>query len=308
MATTEQPVQLVSLTEAAAVKVRALLAEEQGELGVLRVAVQGGGCSGFQYALGFDREAQEGDHRVTVYGVDVVVDPFSAPYLKGTEIDFLDGLQGGFAINNPNASAACGCGHSFQVEDEAADHGAAAAAAAAPAARTDPASTRPAHPLASRGPDKEAPWQRCERSTDTGLGSSSSASCCRSAWLATAPSTPPTSSTARARRSTRTSSSTASASMSASAIWSCSLGLVLLILAFAGRVRGRQLQLTGLLFGLLIVQVVLAWIGYGVPAIGFFHPVNALVLFGLSAWLAMTEWRGGMTAASAAPPPATTAP
>ena len=120
MATTEQPVQLVSLTEAAAVKIKALLAEETGEeLGVLRVAVQGGGCSGFQYALGFDRGAQEGDHEMTVHGVDVVVDPYSAPYLQGTEIDFVDGLQGGFAINNPNVSAACGCGHSFQVDDEA---------------------------------------------------------------------------------------------------------------------------------------------------------------------------------------------
>ena len=122
MATTEQPVALVSLTEAAAVKIKTLLAEEsEGELGVLRIAVQGGGCSGFQYALGFDRAAQEGDHAMTVHGVDVVVDPYSAPYLAGTEIDFVDGLQGGFAINNPNVSAACGCGHSFQVDDEAAD-------------------------------------------------------------------------------------------------------------------------------------------------------------------------------------------
>ena len=122
MATTEQPVQLVSLTEAAAVKIKALLAEEAEEgLGVLRVAVQGGGCSGFQYALGFDHGAQEGDHEMTVHGVDVVVDQYSAPYLQGTEIDFVDGLQGGFAINNPNVSAACGCGHSFQVDDENGD-------------------------------------------------------------------------------------------------------------------------------------------------------------------------------------------
>jgi iron-sulfur cluster assembly protein len=58
---------------------------------------------------------------MTVHGVDVVVDPYSAPYLQGTEIDFVDGLQGGFAINNPNVSAACGCGHSFQVDDETGD-------------------------------------------------------------------------------------------------------------------------------------------------------------------------------------------
>ena len=109
---------LVTLTESAATKVKELMAEEPaGEATVLRVAVQGGGCSGFEYALGFDSGAQEGDHQVDAFGVPVVVDPFSAPYLQGTEIDFLDGLQGGFAINNPNVTAACGCGHSFQVEE-----------------------------------------------------------------------------------------------------------------------------------------------------------------------------------------------
>jgi len=111
---------LVTLTESAATKVKELMAEEPaGEATVLRVAVQGGGCSGFEYALGFDSGAQEGDHQVDAFGVPVVVDPFSAPYLQGTEIDFLDGLQGGFAINNPNVSSACGCGHSFQVEEGA---------------------------------------------------------------------------------------------------------------------------------------------------------------------------------------------
>ena len=119
MATTEQPLTLISLTERAAAKIKDLLAEEpDGDLSVLRVAVQGGGCSGFQYALGFDRGAHEGDHELSVHGVDVVVDPFSAPYLHGTQIDFVEGLQGGFAIDNPNVSAACGCGHSFQVDEE----------------------------------------------------------------------------------------------------------------------------------------------------------------------------------------------
>jgi iron-sulfur cluster assembly accessory protein len=118
---TERPITLVSLTERAAAKVKDLMTEEPaGEAEVLRVAVQGGGCSGFEYALGFDRGAMEGDHELDAHGIRVVVDPFSAPYLQGTEIDFVDGLQGGFAINNPNATAACGCGHSFQVEDEAA--------------------------------------------------------------------------------------------------------------------------------------------------------------------------------------------
>jgi iron-sulfur cluster assembly accessory protein len=119
MATVEHET-VVSLTEGAATKIRELMAEEpEGDTGVLRIAVQGGGCSGFEYALGFDQGAQEGDHRVSSHGIDIVVDPFSAPYLTGTQIDFVDGLQGGFAINNPNVTAACGCGHSFQVEEGA---------------------------------------------------------------------------------------------------------------------------------------------------------------------------------------------
>jgi iron-sulfur cluster assembly accessory protein len=119
MATIEREA-LLTLTASAATKVKELMAEEpEGEATVLRVAVQGGGCSGFEYALGFDSGAQEGDHQIDAFGVPVVVDPLSAPYLQGTEIDFLDGLQGGFAINNPNVSSACGCGHSFQVEEVA---------------------------------------------------------------------------------------------------------------------------------------------------------------------------------------------
>jgi iron-sulfur cluster assembly accessory protein len=119
MATIEQEA-LVSLTAGAASKIKDLMAEEPaGEAGVLRIAVQGGGCSGFEYALGFDTGAQEGDHAVNAFGIQVVVDPFSAPYIQGTQIDFVEGLQGGFAINNPNVTSACGCGHSFQVEEGA---------------------------------------------------------------------------------------------------------------------------------------------------------------------------------------------
>jgi iron-sulfur cluster assembly protein len=116
---------LISLTEAAAEKVRELMAEEpDGEATVLRVAVQGGGCSGFEYALGFDAGPQDGDHELERHGVNVVVDPFSAPYLQGAEIDFVNTIQeSGFKISNPNVVAACGCGHSFQVaEGEAPDH------------------------------------------------------------------------------------------------------------------------------------------------------------------------------------------
>ena len=110
---------VVALTEKAAVKIKELMAEEPaGEAEVLRVAIQGGGCSGFQYGLGFDRGSQEGDLELEQFGVNVVVDPFSAPYLRGATIDFLEGLQeSGFKIENPNATSACGCGHSFQVED-----------------------------------------------------------------------------------------------------------------------------------------------------------------------------------------------
>jgi iron-sulfur cluster assembly accessory protein len=119
---------LLSVTEAAAVKIKQLMAEES-DVSVLRVAIQGGGCSGFQYGLGFDSGAAEGDLEFHEHGVTVVVDPFSAPYLQGAEVDYVDSIQAaGFAINNPNATASCGCGHSFQVaEGEDAPEGSAGA-------------------------------------------------------------------------------------------------------------------------------------------------------------------------------------
>ena len=117
----ERPQTLVSLTPTAAEKIRELMAEDpDGETSVLRVAIQGGGCSGFQYGLGFDSGPVEGDEVMELEGVQVVVDPHSAPYLKGATIDFLNGLQeSGFKIDNPNAAASCGCGHSFTVEEGA---------------------------------------------------------------------------------------------------------------------------------------------------------------------------------------------
>ena len=114
---------LISLTPAAAVKIRTLMAED-ADVSVLRVAVEGGGCSGFQYGLGFDRGAQEGDHEFECEGVKVVVDPFSAPHLRGCSVDYLETIQeSGFKIDNPNAVASCGCGHSFQsaADDEPGD-------------------------------------------------------------------------------------------------------------------------------------------------------------------------------------------
>jgi iron-sulfur cluster assembly protein len=120
METAEHPTEtFLSLTPTAATKVRELMAEEpDADTLVLRVAIQGGGCSGFQYGLGFDTCAAEGDHELELEGVTVVVDPHSAPYLQGATIDFLNGLQeSGFKIDNPNAVSSCGCGHSFQVEE-----------------------------------------------------------------------------------------------------------------------------------------------------------------------------------------------
>jgi iron-sulfur cluster assembly protein len=110
---------MVTVTDSAARKIHELMADEsEGEVSVLRIAIQGGGCSGFQYALGFDRGPQDGDNEIESNGVRVVIDPFSAPYLTGSEIDFVDALMGaGFAINNPNVQAACGCGSSFQAKE-----------------------------------------------------------------------------------------------------------------------------------------------------------------------------------------------
>jgi iron-sulfur cluster assembly protein len=131
MATVEQrpeiPVEApVTLTATAAEKVRELMAEEPaGEAEVLRVAIQGGGCSGFQYGLGFDRGSVEGDLESEQHGVRLVVDPFSAPYLHGATVDFVNSIQeSGFKIENPNAVASCGCGHSFTVEEGEAGAGA----------------------------------------------------------------------------------------------------------------------------------------------------------------------------------------
>jgi iron-sulfur cluster assembly protein len=113
----ERTANVVSLTAAAAVKIRELMAQET-DVSVLRVAIEGGGCSGFQYGLGFDRGAQEGDLEFEQEGVRIVVDPFSAPYLTGATVDYLETIQeSGFKIDNPNAVSSCGCGHSFQVAD-----------------------------------------------------------------------------------------------------------------------------------------------------------------------------------------------
>jgi iron-sulfur cluster assembly accessory protein len=125
---------VVILSERAAQKVKELMAAEgDPALAALRVAVEGGGCSGFQYQLGFDGSPDENDESWEVHGVRVVVDRFSLPYLDGAAVDYIDGLTGaGFQIDNPNVEASCGCGSSFQAKGETE-----AAAADVPAAEGD---------------------------------------------------------------------------------------------------------------------------------------------------------------------------
>jgi iron-sulfur cluster assembly protein len=119
-ATTDNPQKAITLTDQAAAKIGELLGgQEDSEGQALRVAVRGGGCSGFQYALAFDR-AKEDDHVFEVDGVAVVVDKVSMQFVFGSEVDYVEGLQGaGFQVNNPNVVAACGCGSSFQVKEDA---------------------------------------------------------------------------------------------------------------------------------------------------------------------------------------------
>ena len=104
----------ITLTDAAAVKVKSLIDQEGRDDLSLRVAVQPGGCSGLRYQLYFDHESKEGDVVREFGGVRVVTDRMSAPYLGGASIDFMDSIQKqGFTIDNPNATGTCACGDSF---------------------------------------------------------------------------------------------------------------------------------------------------------------------------------------------------
>jgi iron-sulfur cluster assembly accessory protein len=110
----EAPATTVTLTDAAALKVRALLDQEGRDDLRLRIAVQPGGCSGLQYQLFFDERTLDGDLEIDQSGVPLVVDRMSAPYLGGATVDFTDTIeQQGFTIDNPNASNGCACGNSF---------------------------------------------------------------------------------------------------------------------------------------------------------------------------------------------------
>ena len=108
------PPPALRFTDAAALKVAELIREEANPALKLRVYVQGGGCSGFQYGFTFDESVDDGDMKVENQGVTLVIDPMSLQYLIGAEIDYREGLDGAqFVIRNPNATTTCGCGSSF---------------------------------------------------------------------------------------------------------------------------------------------------------------------------------------------------
>src|SRR5437016_9824084 len=106
---------LVRVTASAARKVNSLLARQGRLSGVLRVAVVGGGCSGLQYKMDLQDGPANRDILVETAGVKVVVDPKSALYVTGSELDYLDALEGGFKVKNPNAATSCSCGESFSA-------------------------------------------------------------------------------------------------------------------------------------------------------------------------------------------------
>lgn len=121
----ETPKAAITLTDQAAEKIKEITAGNgEATEQALRVAVRGGGCSGFQYALALD--APKDDDNVFEHnGVSVVVDSVSMQFVFGSEVDYVDGLQGaGFSVNNPNVVAACGCGSSFHVKEDAAEQAA----------------------------------------------------------------------------------------------------------------------------------------------------------------------------------------
>jgi iron-sulfur cluster assembly accessory protein len=109
---------MINVSETAASKIHELLVEERKTGGGLRVYVQGGGCSGFQYGMMIEENGHgAGDHVFESHGVKLFVDPISIRYLQNAEVDFVDTVTGGgFTIKNPNATSTCGCGSSFSAE------------------------------------------------------------------------------------------------------------------------------------------------------------------------------------------------
>ncbi|ACZ42319.1 iron-sulfur cluster assembly accessory protein [Thermobaculum terrenum ATCC BAA-798] len=112
---------MVTITESAAAKIKDLMEKEGQQGAALRLYVAGGGCSGLNYGMAFEEEVDPEDHVFEQNGVKILIDSYSYPYVKGSEIDYIDGLFGsGFTINNPNAVSTCACGHSFDTGSNAA--------------------------------------------------------------------------------------------------------------------------------------------------------------------------------------------
>ena len=108
----------IDISDRAAQEVHGLLERQNKPDAMLRVFVAGGGCSGFQYGMTLEEEPMEGDEQFEANGVRVIVDPRSALYLDGANIDFVESLMGGgFKIDNPNAASSCGCGSSFTPKE-----------------------------------------------------------------------------------------------------------------------------------------------------------------------------------------------
>ncbi len=109
---------IVTVTQKAAEKARAILSERGVENGSLRVFVAGGGCSGYQYGMSIARNAEEGDITIQAEGITILIDEESAPLISGAEVDYVDDImKSGFTIFNPNAVKSCACGTSFQTAD-----------------------------------------------------------------------------------------------------------------------------------------------------------------------------------------------
>ncbi len=114
---TEQAQEMITVTAKAAEKIKEFMAEEAEKPQYLRVYVQGGGCSGLSYGMGFEKAADEDDMVIEQQGVKILVDDYSKDSLKGASVDYIESLMGsGFKINNPNVTKSCSCGHSFSTE------------------------------------------------------------------------------------------------------------------------------------------------------------------------------------------------
>ncbi|HLS89453.1 MAG TPA: iron-sulfur cluster insertion protein ErpA [Sphingobacteriaceae bacterium] len=112
---------MITITDAAGEKIKEVMAQRNVEADtVLRLFVQTGGCSGFSYGMALGDSTSENDRIIEQHGIRVAIDPFSAAYLRGVEIDYIEGVMGGgFTIRNPNAVQTCGCGQSFRTAEDA---------------------------------------------------------------------------------------------------------------------------------------------------------------------------------------------